>query len=101
MRAVWAWRLMMLAAVPSLALLGVTVATQLPHSMATDGPDLEGQLAWAAAVLIGVLLVLLSVALRRAGKLSAAIVAVAIVALPALVGIGLALFIVLLFILKG
>jgi hypothetical protein len=101
MRAVWAWRLMLIVSVPALALLATTVATQLPHAMANGSPELGGLLAWAAAVVIGVLLVLLSFALRRAGRTSAAILAIAVVVLPALAGLGGFLFIVLLFILKG
>jgi hypothetical protein len=101
MRAVWAWRAMLLVAVPALALVAVSVGTQLPHAVRSGSQDLEALLAWGAAALIGTLLVLLSVALRRAGRLSAAIVAVSLVALPAAFGVGGFLFVVLLFVLNG
>ncbi|WP_270938606.1 hypothetical protein [Falsiroseomonas oryzae] len=102
MRAAWAYRLMLLVAVPTLALLAMLLATALPPVLADpDNPDREGLLAWAAAFAAGVAAVLASLALRRAGRTSAAIVLVAAVALPALAGFGIAAFIVLLFILKG
>jgi aconitase B len=102
MRAVWAWRLMMLVAVPSLLLLGTTVAAQLPFVLADPGhQDRAGLIAWAAAVGAGALALLASIVLRARGRLSAAISLAAIVALAALAGIGLALLVVGLFILKG
>ena len=102
MRAIWAWRLMMLVAVPTLALLGSTVATQLPFALAQpDHPDLPGLLAWAAALALGAVAVLASVPFRRRGRMTPAIILVALVALPGLAGIGIFLLIVLLFILKS
>jgi hypothetical protein len=58
-------------------------------------------MGWAGAVALGVLALLGSVAFRRRGRMTPAIVLVAAVALPALAGIGVLLLIVLLFILKG
>jgi hypothetical protein len=102
MRAVWAWRLMMLAAVPALALVGMSVATQLPFVLADPGnQDRDGLIAWAIVVALGALALLASVALRRQGRVSAAIVLAAIVALPAIAGVAIAAFIVVLFIIKG
>ncbi len=102
MRAVWAWRLMMLAAVPALALVGMSVATQLPFALADPAhQDREGLIAWAIAVALGALALLASVVLRRQGRISVAIVLAAMVALPAIAGVAIAGFIVFLFIIKG
>jgi hypothetical protein len=51
MRAIWAWRLMMLAAVPALALLALSLATTLPPVLADPAHhDRMNLLAWAAAM---------------------------------------------------
>ncbi|WP_137176612.1 hypothetical protein [Roseomonas sp. AR75] len=102
MRAVWAWRLMLLVAIPSLALVAMATFTQLPFALADPGnKDREGLIAWAVAVAAGVVALIASVGFRRAGKMTPAILLVAIVALPALAGIGIFALIVTLFILKG
>ncbi len=102
MRAVWAWRLMMLVAVPALALVGMSVASQLPFALADPAnKDREGLLIWAGAVALGALALLASVVLRRRGQLSPAIVLAAVVALPAIAGLAIFGFIVFLFIIKG
>jgi hypothetical protein len=101
-RAVWAWRLMLLVAVPTLALLATSVASQLPHALADPvHPDRDGLIAWAAAAALGAVAVLASIVLRRQGRVGPAIVLVALVALPGLAGIGFFALVVLLFILKG
>ncbi len=101
MRAVWAWRLMMLAALPTLALVATSVATQLPHVLDDPAhPDREGLIGWAVAVALGVVALLASIVLRRMGRTSAAIVLVALVALPLLIGLGLFILVVGMFILK-
>lgn len=101
MATVWVWRVMMLLAVPTLALLGVAVATQLPFALATRSADLPGLVAWAVAVAVGVALVIGSFLQRRRGRTGLATFMVGLVAMPAAFGLGLFLLIVLLFILKG
>jgi hypothetical protein len=97
---VWVYRIFLAVAVPSLALLATSVGTQLPYAMSTQDADLPGLLAWAAATAIGALLVMAAVVLRWRGRTGMAATLLGIVAMPAIVGVGLALFIVLLFILK-
>ncbi len=97
----WAYRVFLAIAVPSLALLALSVGSQLPHAMVTRSADLPGLLTWAAAVGFGVLLLGAGVVLRRQGRTGLAAALVGIVAMPAAVGIGFFLLIVLLFILKG
>ncbi|HEV7265041.1 MAG TPA: hypothetical protein VGN83_09005 [Falsiroseomonas sp.] len=102
MRAIWVWRLMLMVAVPSLALLALSLSTNLPPVLADpDHRDRANLLGWAMALAAGILAVLASIMLRRRGRIGAAIVLAAVVALPALLGIGIAAFIVLLFILQG
>jgi len=102
MRAVRAWRLTMLAAVPALLLIGTSVATQLPFALSDPAnKDREGLLIWAGLVAAGTVALLASVVLRRQGRVSAAIVLAALVALPAIAGVAIAGFIVVLFIIKG
>jgi len=101
MRAIWAWRLMMLAAVPALALVGMSVAAQLPFALADPENKDHEVIIWAVVVGLGALALLASFALRRRGRVSAAIVLAALVGLPAIVGVAIAGFIVLLFVLKG
>jgi hypothetical protein len=76
--------------------------TQLPFALADpENKDREGLIAWALAVAAGVVALIASIAFRRAGKMTPAILLVAIVALPALAGVGIFALIVALFILKG
>lgn len=97
----WVWRIFLVIAVPSLALVATSISTQLPHALATRNDDLPGLLAWAGAVAVGVVMVLASVLLRYRGRTGLAAFLVGIVAMPAAVGIGFFGLIVLLFILKG
>lgn len=101
MATLWVYRLFLAIAVPTLVLLTMAVASQLPQAIATGDADLPGLLAWAAAGVLGVLLLIAGSVLRRRGRLGLATTLVGIVAMPAAAGIGAALFIVLLFILKG
>jgi hypothetical protein len=97
---VWVYRIFLAVAVPSLALLATSVGTQLPHALATQDKELPGLLAWAAATALGALLVAGALVLRWRGRTGLAATLLGIVAMPAIVGVGLALFIVLLFIVK-
>jgi hypothetical protein len=97
----WVWRIFLVIAVPSLALVGASVSSQLPHALATRNDDLEGLLAYAAAVAGGVVLLLASAVLRWRGRHGLAAFLAGIVAMPALCLIGFFGLIVLLFILKG
>jgi hypothetical protein len=100
MRAVWAWRLMMLVALPALALLAYVLAA-VPRIPGEAGPQsAEDTQGWMIALGLGVLAVLGSFVLRLRGQVGAAIVLAAVVALPALLGIGILALIVLLFIVK-
>jgi hypothetical protein len=98
MRAVWAWRLMMLVAVPTLALLGYVLAAIPPIPAEAGQQSAEDTRAWTIALMVGVIAVLGSVVLRWRGQVGGAIVLAAIVALPALAGFGLLAFIWLLFV---
>jgi hypothetical protein len=100
MLTVWVYRFFLLVAVPSLLLLGSLVATSLPPAIEARNEDLPGLVAWAVAVAVGVLLTLAAIVLRWRGKPGMAAALVGIVAMPALCGIGLALFVLMLFILK-
>jgi ABC-type proline/glycine betaine transport system permease subunit len=101
MRPVWAWRLMMLVAIPSLALLGIAVASQLPYVLA-DPTHRERQdvLLWAGVVVAAALSLAASFAFRRRGRLTPAILLAAVVALPALAMVGFLALIVGIFIAK-
>jgi hypothetical protein len=102
MRPVWAWRLMMLVAIPSLALFAMSVASQLPHVLADPGhKDREGTLLWAGVTVAAALSLLASLGFRLRGRMTPAILLVAVVALPALALIGFFLLIVGMFIAKG
>ncbi|MGG5818175.1 hypothetical protein [Falsiroseomonas sp. HW251] len=97
----WVWRIFLLIAVPSLAVVGMSIGSQLPHALATRSDDLPGLLGWAAALATGVLMVVASVVLRYRGRTGTAAFLAGIVAMPAAVGISIFALIVLLFILKG
>ncbi len=102
MRARIAWWVFMLAAVPALVLVGMSVASQLPYVLAeADHQDREGVMAWAGLIGLGAVLLIASVAARASGRISLAIGLAAVVALPALAGLGLFLLIVAMFIAKG
>jgi hypothetical protein len=93
---------MMLAAVPALLLAGAAAAIRIPYVVVSAGPDDgTGFVAWSAAVAGGALALVASVMLQRQGRLAAAIGLAALVTLPALLGLGLALFAVGMFILTG
>ncbi|WP_372619693.1 hypothetical protein [Falsiroseomonas sp.] len=100
MRAVWAWRMMMLVAMPALALLAFVLAAVPPIPGEAGQQSAEDTQRWMVALVLGVLAVLGSIVLRRRGQMGGAIVLAAIVALPALLGFGLVAFILLLFIVK-
>jgi hypothetical protein len=100
MLTVWVYRLFLLVAVPSLLLLGGLVATDLPRAIEAQNEDVPGLIGWAVAVAIGVVLTAAAIVLRWRGRPGMAATLVGIVAMPALCGIGLLAFIVLLFILK-
>lgn len=102
MRRAIAWWFFMLTALPALALLGLSVASQLPHVLAEpDHRDREGVVTLAALVGLGVLLLIGSVGARACGRTGLAIGLAAVVALPALAGLAIFLLIVGMFILKG
>jgi hypothetical protein len=102
MRAIWAWRLMLLVAIPSLALVAMATFSQLPFALAEpENQDREGLILWAGLVAAGALAVAGSIGFRMAGRMTPALLLVAVVALPALAGVGIFLLIVALFILKG
>jgi hypothetical protein len=100
MLTVWVYRLFLLVAVPSLLLFGGLVATDLPRAIEAQNEDVPGLIGWAVAVAIGVVLTAAAIVLRWRGRPGMAATLVGIVAMPALCGIGLLAFIVLLFILK-
>jgi hypothetical protein len=102
MRPVWAWRLMMLVAIPSLALFATSVGSQLPHVLADPGhEDREGILLWATVVVAAALGLVASLGFRLLGRMTPAILLAAVVALPALALIGFFALIVAMFIAKG
>lgn len=102
MRAIWAWRLMMLVAVPALLFVGTSVVPQLSIALADpDNKDREDLIFWAIVVGLGTLALLASFALRWRGRVSAAIVLAAVVALPAIAGVAILGFIVVLFMIKS
>lgn len=97
----WVWRVFLVVAVPSLAVLGMSVSSQLPHAAAMRNEDFNGLMGSAAVVAGGVLLLLGSAVLRYRGRHGMAAFLAGIVAMPALCVIGFFGLIVLLFILKG
>ncbi|WP_146217045.1 hypothetical protein [Falsiroseomonas bella] len=101
MRPVWAWRLMMLVAIPSLALFAMSVASQLPYVLADPThKDREGVLLWATVTVAAALSLVASLLFRLRGRMTPAILLVAVVALPALALIAFFLLIVGMFIAK-
>ncbi len=101
MATLWIYRIFLILALPSLALLSVAIGTQLPHAVATQSPDAPGLVAWAVAVLVGIGLVVAAVRQKRRGRVGMAATLVGIVAMPAAFGLAMFLLIVALFIAKG
>jgi hypothetical protein len=95
------YRLLLIIAMPSLAVVSLAFLSAVAGGLADNYVELPGLLFWLAVLVTGLGLLLRAMKLKRVGEVRTATMLLAVVAVPALVGIGFFALIALLFILHG